>query len=105
MADREGQSDMLLCHGCGADLTPGEGSFWVVRIDAVRDPSPPVIDTRESMTSIAAEYEALLARLSEQSERELMDQVHRRLILHLCSRCFGRWIERPADNPDESDRD
>ncbi len=30
-----------LCHRCAAVLTPGDGSFYVVRIEAFADPSPP----------------------------------------------------------------
>jgi hypothetical protein len=85
-----------LCHRCGAMLTPGEGSFWIVRVDAVCDPSPPRIDDAEALESIAADYELLLAQMAEMSEQELLDQVHRRLTLHLCGACFGGWIENPA---------
>jgi hypothetical protein len=80
----------------GASLTPGNADFWIVRIDAVCDPAPPEIDSAESLESLAAEYELLIAQMSEMSERELMDQVHRRMTVHLCSRCFRTWIERPV---------
>ncbi len=87
--------ESLICHRCGDLLEPGGGRFWIVRIDAVCDPSPPEIDVRESLESLAAEYEVLVAQMSQMSERELMDQVHRRLTLHLCGGCFREWIERP----------
>lgn len=89
-------SHQQLCHRCGCELAPGEGSFWIVRIDAVCDPSPPEIDSEEPLESIAADYEALLAEMSQMSERELMDQVHRRVTLHLCASCFREWIENPT---------
>jgi hypothetical protein len=31
----------LLCDRCGVELTPGKGDFYVVRIEAVADPTPP----------------------------------------------------------------
>jgi hypothetical protein len=30
------------------------------------------------------------------SERELMDQVFRRLTIHLCGTCYRQWIEDPT---------
>jgi len=35
--------------------------------------------------------------MAQMSERELMDQVHRRMVLHLCSPCFDAWYDRPFD--------
>jgi hypothetical protein len=85
----------LICHRCGCALTPGEGSFYVVRIEAVCDPSPPVID--ESKPTIrAGEIEALINELSRYSEQELRDQVYRRLTILLCLPCYQAWIENPA---------
>ena len=39
----------LICHRCGALLKTGEGSFYVVRIEAYADPSPPDLDDATSM--------------------------------------------------------
>lgn len=86
----------LICHRCGCALERGEGTCWFVRIDAVCDPSPPQEQTDQPLESLAADYERLLAQMSAMSERELMDQVHRRMVLHLCSRCFERWYDRPV---------
>lgn len=86
----------LICHRCGTSLKPGAGDFYVVRIEAYADPSPPDLDAMEPAESIAAEYEALLAQMADQSDRELMDQVYRRLYLHLCGPCYRHWIENPA---------
>jgi hypothetical protein len=30
------------------------------------------------------------------SAQEAMDQVYRRLTIHLCATCFRSWIESPA---------
>ena len=77
-------------------LTPGDGSFYVVRIEAFADPSPPTVDDSESLDDLAAEWERLLDAMRDMSERELMDQVYRRLTLHLCAACYREWIENPA---------
>lgn len=90
----------LLCHRCGCDLTPGRGNFYVVRIEALADPTPPNFDEEElaQMTAddIDAEINALLEQMKDMTEREMMDQVHRRLTMHLCGRCYREWIENPA---------
>lgn len=88
--------DHLLCHRCGCTLTPGDGSFYVVRIEAFADPSPPTIDVNESLDDLAAEWERLLDAMRGMSEQELMDEVYRRLTLHLCAECYREWIERPV---------
>ena len=88
-----------ICHRCGALLSPGNGSFYVVRIEAFADPTAPEItidDLLKSEAEMAAEYELLLAQLSDNSEQELKDQVYRRLTLTLCAKCYGPWIEKPV---------
>jgi len=96
----ENQDRTLLCHRCGALLTPGRGDFYVVRIEAFADPTPPDL-TAEQLA--AADPGKEIARLFEQmadlSEQELMDQVYRRLVLHLCGPCYRTWIEDPAAPP------
>lgn len=69
-------------------LTPGEGSFYVVRIEAFADPTPPHVDLSESLTDVAAEYERLIEQMRDMSEQELLDQVYRRVTLHLCAACY-----------------
>lgn len=92
----------LLCLRCGAILERGEGKFYVVRIEAFADPSPPVIRDDETLEGLAAEWETLLAQMDDQSERELLDQVYRRLTLLLCTPCYRSWIEHPVgDAPGE----
>ena len=87
----------LLCHRCGSQLTPGEGNFYVVRIEAFADPTPPPIrpDERGEM-DLNDEFSRLIERMKDMSEQELMDQVHRRLVIHLCGACYREWIEDPA---------
>ena len=86
----------LVCHRCGAQLTPGEGNFYVVRIEAFADPTPPALDRETSLPELAAEIEDLLARMEHLSEQELMDQVYRRLIIMLCAGCYKSWIDNPT---------
>lgn len=98
-ADSAGSSKPsdLLCHRCSAMLTLGDGSFYVVRIEAFADPTPPTIDADGSPADIAAEWERLMDQMREMSEQELLDQVYRKLTLHLCAACYRRWIENPFE--------
>ncbi len=86
----------IACHCCGAQLTPGEGSFYVVRIEAFADPTPPPLDEGRPVGEISVEIEQLLEQMKDFSEQELMDQVHRRLTLLLCTACYGHWIDHPT---------
>ncbi len=92
-------SAQLLCHRCGADLQPGEGSFYVVRIEAFADPTAPNITEADLDADIDAEIERAIEQLRSLSETEMMDQVYRRLVIHLCAPCYGQWIEDPAGQP------
>lgn len=90
-------SGSLFCDRCGAILAPGgKPPFYVVRIEAFADPSPPRIAGDESPAELADQYDDLLAQMRGMSEQELMDQVHRRMTLHLCAACYANWIEDPT---------
>ncbi|MGA2258890.1 MAG: hypothetical protein ABSG53_29835 [Thermoguttaceae bacterium] len=99
----DGPSDEtpLLCARCGTELTPGTGNFYVVRIEALADPSPPRLSEEDLEHDHRAEIERLIKGMRDLSERELVDQVYRRLILYLCGPCYRQWIEDPvsADRP------
>ena len=86
----------FFCHRCGCLLTPGEGDFYVVRIEAMADPSPPHLAEQLEDGQFEEEFNRLLEEMREMSESELMDQVCRRLTIHLCRKCYNRWIEDPA---------
>jgi hypothetical protein len=86
----------VLCHRCGVELTPGAGNFYVVCIEAFADPSPPIISEEDLARDWRKEMQRLIRKLRDKSGRELMDQVHRRLVIHLCGRCYPEWIEHPA---------
>jgi hypothetical protein len=86
----------LCCHRCGAELKPGEGNFYVVRIEALADPTPPTFSEEDLQRNIRAEIDWLIEQMRDLSEREALDQVYRRLILYLCGPCYRRWIENPV---------
>ena len=96
MAKRDAGDAELLCHRCGAVLERGQGSFYIVRLEAFADPTPPDFDDHESVADLALEWERLLDQMRGMSEQELMDQVYRRMTLHLCAACYRKWIERPV---------
>lgn len=81
------------CHRCSAPLTRGDGSCWIVRIEAFADPEVNIADPAEDP---AAEIARLVAAAAERSEAELIDDVHRRLTITLCDPCYRAWIEDPA---------
>ena len=86
----------IFCTRCGAELMPGSGNFYVVRIEAFADPSPPAITEEDLKRDHRAEIRRLIDQMHDHSERELIDQVHRRLILHLWGPCYRQWIENPV---------
>ncbi len=86
----------LFCDRCSKALHPGRGEFYEVRIDAVADPSPPIINEEDLDRDIGLEIERLIATLNDMTEREALDQVHRRLTLYLCNACYRLWIENPT---------
>ena len=86
----------LFCHRCSAELTPGQGDFYVVRIEAFADPTPPQFSGDFSDLDVAGEIDRLIEQMKDMSEQDLMDQVYRRFTLHLCGRCYREWIEDPA---------
>lgn len=86
----------LLCHRCGQTLRMGRGEFYVVRIEAVADPSPPEFDPEDLEQDFASEIERLLKSMEGLSEQEALDQVYRKLTLHLCTGCYAVWIEKPT---------
>lgn len=90
------QEAPLFCARCARELQPGGGDFYQVTIDAVADPAPPVVENDASAAELRHQIEELLAAMEDVSAREAMDQVHRRLVLHLCLACFRGWIENPA---------
>jgi len=86
----------LLCHRCGTDLQPGQGQFYVIRIEAFADPTPPTITADDLQRDIKADIDRLVRELSKLSDQEIMDQVYRKLTVYLCNTCYRDWIENPT---------
>ncbi len=89
-------ADAILCHRCGCSLRAGRGELYVVRIEAVADPSPPELDEEDFAGDPRTRMDELSGELERLSPQEAMDQVHRRLTLTLCNRCYREWIEEPC---------
>jgi hypothetical protein len=89
-------TNTLLCHRCGALLTPGQGNFYVVRIEAMADPAMAELTDTDLAVDIEAEMARLLEETKDMSARDMMDQVFRRLVIHLCGPCYRTWIEDPT---------
>ena len=88
-----------ICHRCARLLEPGssgDGSFYVVRIEAFADPTPPSIGPGDALPDHEREIDRLMDELDDHSERELMDQVHRKMTITLCGPCYHTWIEDPT---------
>lgn len=86
----------IFCNRCLTQLTPGLGDFYVVKIEAFADPTPPSFSDEDLERDARQEIEKLIAAMENMSEREAMDQIHRRLIIYLCGPCYRRWIEAPT---------
>jgi hypothetical protein len=86
----------IYCARCRAELKPGAGNFYVVRIEALADPTPPVFSEEDLQRDPRAEIERLIEQMRGLSEQELVDQVFRRLFLYLCGPCYRQWIENPV---------
>jgi hypothetical protein len=86
----------VFCDICSMELNPGRGDFYLVRIEAVADPSPPRVTEEDLAKDVTAEIGRLLDRMRDMTEQELRDQVHRRVVLNLCIPCYTRWIENPT---------
>ena len=86
----------LMCHRCGTELQPGKGDFYVVRIEALADPTPPSFSEEDLCRDANAEIEGLIEQMEGLTEQEAMDQVYRRVLLCLCGRCYRQWIEDPT---------
>jgi hypothetical protein len=86
----------LFCARCAIELRPGSGNFYLVKIDAVADPTPPDIRDEDLGDDIQGEIRKLISQMEKMSASEAMDQVHRHLTLYLCGQCFRDWIENPT---------
>jgi hypothetical protein len=86
----------MFCARCAVELTLGKGDFYVVRIEAVADPTPPSFSAEDLKHDLRAEMERLIEQMYDLSPQKAMDQVYRRLVLYLCRPCYRQWIEDPV---------
>ena len=86
----------LFCDRCAAELEPGRGQFYVVKIEALADPTPPNITKEDLSRDIAGEIDRLSDAMRDMSSQEALDQVYRRLTVYLCDACYQLWIENPT---------
>ena len=86
----------LWCARCGRRCLPGKGDFYVVNIEATADPTPAPITDDDLQADLESQMHELIELMGGMSERELMDQVYRRLTIFLCGSCYADWIENPA---------
>ncbi len=80
------------CARCRLTLHPGAGGSHAIKIIAVADPAPPDFEAEDP----SAEIDRLVRQLAGSTESELIDQVYRHLLFHLCARCYRAWIDHPA---------
>jgi hypothetical protein len=86
----------LFCDRCLREMRFGQGEFYLVRIEAVLDPTPPEFTEEDLARNVTAELNELVRRLEHLPGREAMEQIHRKLTLYLCLACYQRWIEDPT---------
>ena len=68
----------LHCKRCSKEVHPGRGDYYLVRIDVVADPQPPIISQEDLQQDVGAEIERLIALMKSMSEQQLD------------ARCFAR---------------
>lgn len=85
-------SSALMCERCGVRLEAGRGDFYVVKITAVADPAPPILDEE---ADAALEIKRLLRMLAHETESEALGQVYSHHLHRLCAACYKLWIEQP----------
>jgi hypothetical protein len=96
--DRPEPTDELppICARCAVELQPGDGSFYVVRIEALADPTPPSFSAEDLDRDVRQDLDDLFWQVLGLSEQEALYQVYRRLTIFLCGPCYEKWIEDPA---------
>jgi hypothetical protein len=83
------------CARCGLPIGIKRGDYFLVSIDAIRDPSPLILSRDEMELDATAEIKRLIERLKGMTERQALDQVFRQRVIELCVHCLEFWIENP----------
>jgi len=84
------------CRRCGTRVHPGRGDGYLVRIQALADPAPPVFTAEDLRRDPRQEIARLVETLQDLSPQEALDQVYRQMVFWLCGRCYHQWIENPV---------
>jgi hypothetical protein len=61
----------LFCDRCSTELTSGKGNFYVVKIEAIADPSPPMIDEKDLRQDLRRDIEQLIEEMSDLSKQRI----------------------------------
>jgi hypothetical protein len=91
----DSEDDYLFCSRCDTKLIAGKGNFYLVRIQAMADPTPPSFSEEDLQRDPKEEIQRLLEQMRDLSAQEAMNQVYRQLVLYLCGPCYRQWIENP----------
>ena len=86
----------LHCKRCSKEVHPGRGDYYLVRIDAVADPQPPIFTDEDLAQDVGSEIERLIRQMKSMSEQQLERQVFRHIAIYLCVPCFNQWIDNPV---------
>lgn len=84
------------CRRCGVAVQPGRGDGYLVRIQALADPAPPVFTADDLARDPREEIARLVEALKDLSPQQALDQVYRQMVFWLCGRCYRDWIEHPV---------
>lgn len=84
-----------VCSRCKTELTRKNAYFYNISIEAIADPTP-VYDPQLTAEQITAELDKVFRQLSDVSESEAMDHVHKHMKIRLCVRCYIIWIKNPV---------
>ncbi len=84
------------CRRCGMAVEPGRGDGYLVRIQALADPAPPIFTAEDLARDPRQEIARLVEALQDLSPQEALDQVYRQMVFWLCSRCYHHWIDDPV---------
>ena len=69
----------LHCKRCSKEVHPGRGDYYLVRIEAVADPQPPVITQEDLDQDVGAEIERLICLMKGLSEQQLEQGLRTRM--------------------------
>ncbi len=86
----------LFCDRCLKELKFGQAEFYLVRIEALLDPTPPEFTQEDLARDVTSELNELVQQLNHLSAHEATEQIHRKLTLFLCLTCYRNWIENPT---------